>query len=175
MSQFNNIDYAVLEPIFNKILFDSTEKPDFTKGKVRLSNEFLKIFENNEKDLCIIETHIENRAERVLKEFDEDKKVTIIRMILINSNYLDYLKFEYILKNADFNFNNNNLIEEKIISKIGDYLLLGEVNNYIKKFFFFYFGGLFYYEFKSEGMINENEYLELRSKCLKYKTLIKPL
>lgn len=172
MLQFMNINYKIVEPIINQILFGKLDGPKFENGKVDLCKGFIDSKKNTKADFALVETYISDHAEIILKDFDLNDRYTVIQIILSNDTFIETMIINVQHRVSNHDINNIPAIRQGIMDKIAEYYTQNDVNYFIKKFFAIFLSDLFLTNFINDSEITENEYLDILSKCTKDKTLV---
>ena len=167
-----NINYRIVEPIINQILFGKLDEPNFKNGKVDLCKVFLDTKKNTNPDFELVETFIGNQAESILKDFDLNVRYTVIQIVLSNDSFIAAMIFEAQHRISNYDIKNEPAIRQAIIGKIGEYYTLNEVNYFVKRFFAIFLSDLFLTNFINDSEITEKEYLDILSQCTRDKTLV---
>lgn len=167
-----NINYKILEPILNQVLFNKSDKPKFENGKINLCKGFLDTKKNTKPDFALVETYISDHAESILKDFDLNDRFTIIQIILSNDTFIGTMIFDVQHGVSNYDINYISVIRQGIMDKIAEYYTQNDVNYFVKKFFAIFLSDLFLTNFINDSEITENEYLDILSKCTRDKTLV---
>ena len=172
MLEFMNINYKIVEPIINQILFGKLDAPKFENGKEDLCIGFLDTKKNTKADFALVETYISDHAESILKDFDLNDRYTVIQIILSNDAFIGTMIYDvqHGASNCDINY--ISAIRLGIMDKIAEYYTHNDVNYFVKKFFAIFLSDLFLTNFINDSEITENEYLDILSKCSRDKTLV---
>ena len=172
MKETEKINYQVLEPLLNQILFGKPDKPIFDNGKTDMCKDFLQTRSNYEKDSWIIEKYIGKQTEIILNNFSKDDRFSTFQIIIADPLYIDTIIFQAKINNGDISISNFENIREEIIKQLSIYIQDDNVNYYIKRFFALYFEELFYFEYVYDNHITEEEYFEIYSRNTNPKTLV---
>lgn len=167
-----NINYRIVEPIINQILFGKLDEPKFENGKVDLCKSFLNTKKNTKADFALVETFIGNQSEIILKDFDLNDRYTVIQIILSNDTFIGIMIFEAQHRISNYDIKNEPAVRQAIVGKIGEYYTLNDVNYFVKRFFAIFLSDLFLTNFINDSEITKNEYLDILSKCTRDKTLV---
>lgn len=172
MKETEKINYQILEPLLNQILFGKPDKPVFDNGKTDICKDFLQTRSNYEKDSWIIEKYIGKQTEIILNNFSKEDRFSTFQIIIADPLYIDIIIFQAKINNNDISISNIENVREEIIKQLFIYIQNDNVNFYIKRFFALYFEELFYFEYVYDNQITENEYLEIYSRNTNPKTLV---
>src|SRR5690606_19505868 len=172
MNQFKNINYKILEPILNQVLFNKSDKPKFENGKINICKGFLDTKKNTKPDFALVETFIGDCAEIILKDFDLNDRFTIIQIILSNDTFIKTMIFDVQHGVSNYDINNIPAIRQGIMDKIAGYYTQNDVNYFVKRFFAIYLSDLFLTNFINDSEITEQEYLNILTENSKGKALL---
>lgn len=172
MLELMNINYKIVEPIINQILFGKQDEPKFDNGKVDLCKGFLDTKKNTKADFALVETYISYHAEIILKDFDLNDRYTVIQIILSNDTFISTMIFDVQHGVSNYDINYISAIRQGIMHKIAEYYTQNDINYFVKRFFAIFLSDLFLTNFKNDSEITENEYLNILSQCTRDKTLV---
>ncbi|BCY28361.1 MULTISPECIES: hypothetical protein [Flavobacterium] len=172
MLEFIHINYKIVEPIINQILFDKFDEPKFENGKADLCKGFLDTKKNTKADFTLVETYINDHSESILKDFDLNDRYTVIQIILSNDAFIGTMIYDVQHGVSNYDINYISAIRNGIMDKIAEYYTQNDVNYFVKKFFAIFLSDLFLTNFINDSEITENEYLDILSQCTRDKTLV---
>ena len=172
MLEFMHINYKIVEPIINQILFGKLDEPKFKNGKVDLCKGFLDTKKNTNPDFALVETFIGDQAVIILKDFELKDRYTVIQIILSNDPFIETMIFEAQHMISNYDIKNEPAVRQARVGKIGEYYTQNDVNYFVKRFFAIFLSDLFLTNFINDSEITENEYLDILSKCTRDKTLV---
>lgn len=167
-----NINYTILEPILNQVLFNKSDKPKFEKGKINLCKGFLDTKKNTKADFALVETYISDHAEIILKDFDLNDRYSVLQIILSNNPFIEIMIFEAQYRISNYDIKNIPAIRQAIVDKIEEYYTQNDVNYFVKRFFAIYLSDLFLTNFINDSEITEQEYLNILAENSKGKALL---
>lgn len=172
MLESMHINYKIVEPIINQILFGKLDAPKFEDAKADLCKGFLDTKKNTKADFALVETYISDHTESVLKDFDLNDRYTVIQIILSNDAFIKTMIVDVQHRVSNYDINYSSAISQGIMDKIAEYYTQNDVNYFVKRFFAIFLSDLFLTNFINDSEITENEYLDILSKCSRDKTLV---
>lgn len=155
------LEHQVLLPLFNLLLFDKHDSPDFNSDHEVLSNNFVEAFKTD-NPTEIEDNFFTNRVYFYLKELSPKEREHLFTIIFNNDTYISTLTITNLFLNDITPDEKNTFsIQNKIIIDLLNFREEAKLSKSILLYFTIYFLSIFEYKFSDSKTITKFEYDDL--------------
>ncbi len=165
------LEHQVLLPLFNLLLFDKHDSPDFNSDHEVLSNNFVEAFKTD-NPTEIEENFFTKRIYFYLKELSTKERENVFNILFNNDVYISTLTIGNLFSNKLSPDEKNTIsTQNKILADLLNYKEEAKISKNILLYFSLQFVSIFEYKFSDSKIITKFEYYDIIDKLGSFQKL----